>query len=64
MDDIIATCDSCGWDHTVTEPEDGQSLFGTLAWYMRQHEATAKLHGQNTTRIDWQAMGLPPTEVV
>lgn len=44
---------TCGWTHVVTEPEYGQSLFGTLGWYMARHSSKTG-HGKNYLAIDWE----------
>lgn len=37
MNSISTEC-GCGWTKQVSEPEDGQTLYGTLGWYMARHE--------------------------
>lgn len=51
-----ATCEACDWGLTITEPDPGQSLFGTLAWYMARHEGTHP-RAKNPTSIDWRRTG-------
>lgn len=51
MTDFVAAaaCRSCDWEKKVTQPEAGQSLFGTLATYMNQHTARTG----HETKLDW-----------
>ena len=64
MTEIKAQC-PCGRFVTVQEPQDGQCLYGTLAWKMLKHEPCPALnragnrwniiHGENeaTDEMRW-----------
>lgn len=50
-DKVVGYCQTaCSWSVEVTEPESGQTLFGTLGDLMARHEGKTghKKHG-----IDW-----------
>lgn len=49
---LRAHCSACGWSKAISEPEGGQSLFGSIAYHMARHEHRTG-HG-NGTSIDWE----------
>ena len=50
MREISATC-PCGHTAEASEPEDGQTLYGTLACKMAQHEPCDNLQPRGSS---WQ----------
>lgn len=50
MRELKATC-PCGHTVEVSEPDGGQSLYGTLAWEMSRHEPCDNLRPRGKS---WQ----------
>lgn len=54
----------CGWSKEVTAPEDGQTLYGTLGWYIARHEnqcadATQKQGQQVLSMVEFNHSSTP-----
>jgi hypothetical protein len=60
MTELEATC-PCGHTVSVSEPEGGQTLYGTVAWRMTRHEPCRNLQPRGSS---WQIdHGMPDTSV-